>query len=331
MLDFLRRWREEKTPSCDDGVLATRTDGENVLKLAEKEPEAKAEGALWTASGAEKRRAQAWWDAQMKRAQRNGMFVEFTTITPALAELMLGNNPDNRKLSQRLVQALASDMKGGRWQSNGEAIVIAATGELNDGQHRLNACVLSGCNFDSVVVFGASRESRTTLDQGKRRTPGDVLAISGYVDTNHLAHAARIVFQMKNFKRISKAPEVAPTAAQTLETVEENPRLIESLPMGRRAGKAKLGSIGTFTGLHYVCRMKSATATEEFFEVLTSALGFKGKTDPIYLLHKRLVEGDRLRETERAALLVKAWNAWRTKDSIRQLKFVPGESFPEMV
>ena len=46
------------------------------------------------------------------------------TITPEYAQRLLENNPINRKPSQNHVNFLQSEIEGGRWRLNGEAIII---------------------------------------------------------------------------------------------------------------------------------------------------------------------------------------------------------------
>jgi len=319
-----------KTPEVVSGAVSTE-EGMEVM-LVDTSQKIKIESGaepLFSASGAERRRAEAIYDAWMKRAMRNGKFAEGVTITPALAEVLLKHNPDNRKISRIAVNKYASDMSGGRWEFNGEAIVISDTGELNDGQTRLTACVQSGVSFQTIVVVGVSRQSRETLDQGARRTPGQQLQMLGYKDSSNLGHAGRVYWQLATHGRVSSAPEFACTWPQILETVEENPGLCDTA-YGHRAWKAKLGGVGLHVALRLWCaNIGGVTAAEKFFEPVVSSLGFRGKTDPAYQLHKRLEEGKKLNEVERAAFVIKAWNAFRRGQPIRVLKFLPGEDFPQ--
>ena len=63
-------------------------------------------------------------------------------ITPELAREYLKKNTDNyRKLARGTVRNYAEDIKNGRWELNGETIVFAESGVLQDGQHRLAAII----------------------------------------------------------------------------------------------------------------------------------------------------------------------------------------------
>ena len=54
--------------------------------------------------------------------------VEVVRMTPDMARAILKNNPNNRNVKRDRVSLYASDMEKGRWQLNGESIVIDANG-----------------------------------------------------------------------------------------------------------------------------------------------------------------------------------------------------------
>lgn len=88
---------------------------------------------------------------------------------------------------------------------------------------------------------------------------------------------------------------------------------------------------------HYVCAAKSREQADEFFDKLTTGIGLSSKSNPIYLVRKRLLENarstsDKLGDSHVGAFVIQAWNAyrrdgqkalfrWRTEQS-------PNEAFP---
>ena len=84
--------------------------------------------------------------------------VEVVRMTPDMARAILKNNPNNRNVKRDRVSLYASDMEKGRWQLNGESIVIDADGNLKDGQHRLMAVVKSQCTVPMIVVSGVDTD-----------------------------------------------------------------------------------------------------------------------------------------------------------------------------
>lgn len=286
------------------------------------------DGPLFTASATEKRRAQAVYDAWMARAKRSGIMIELVRVTPALAEIILSKNENNRKVSKIQVKRLATDMTGGRFLFNGDAVRLTSKGGLLDGQHRCHACIASGVSFDAIVIVGIETDAQQTIDQQLRRTAAHQLGMLGYKDPSNVAHAGRIYWMLKERGTVIRNLEHQPTYQQILETIEEHQALTETA-YGHKAWKAHLGGVGLHVAMRLWCaNIGGDAAADKFFTPLVSSLGFKGKTDPAYMLHKALSERERLTEKERAAFVIKAWNAYRRGQPLRQLKFLAGEEFP---
>lgn len=135
-------------------------------------------------------------------------------ITPEVARSILEKNEENRKVSPTKAAQFASDMTEGRWAFNGESIVIADDGSLNDGQHRLVAVVTSGVAIDSVVAYGVPRETRFTVDQGLSRSAAAVYAMKGGAHSNEATKVARlaIAYERNQGKMLGRTGLVSTTA-----------------------------------------------------------------------------------------------------------------------
>ena len=99
------------------------------------------------------------------------------TVTPELAAAWLRNPERNRHTGVNLVRQYARDMSRGAWDCNGETIKFSGaigTG-LCDGKHRLEACVESGCSFDTFVVEHVRDWGE--VDTGRKRSVPDALSI----------------------------------------------------------------------------------------------------------------------------------------------------------
>lgn len=70
--------------------------------------------------------------------------IEEIDIEPHLAESWLTKNVKNRNLTDRIAKKYARDMASGKWKTTGDPIRFDVDGNLIDGQHRLQACVLAG-------------------------------------------------------------------------------------------------------------------------------------------------------------------------------------------
>lgn len=85
----------------------------------------------------------------------------------------------NRRLSPSVVSQYARDMSQGLWEANGVPLVFDRDIRLRDGQHRLSACVISGCSFVSAVVKLSGNVSFANFDGPKRRNEQDVAHAMG--------------------------------------------------------------------------------------------------------------------------------------------------------
>jgi len=122
--------------------------------------------------------------------------VSIVTITPAMAELLLKSNTQNRPISRTRVRMYTDAMKRSQWKVNGESIKTSLnplTGEVRllDGQHRLIACVESGLPFKTLAVSDLDESVFSVIDRGKARGNHDVLSMAGIKGGSHIAPAVK--------------------------------------------------------------------------------------------------------------------------------------------
>jgi len=99
-------------------------------------------------------------------------------ITPTLAKQYLLQNKDNRKLRVHVIRKYASFMEKGEWILNDQSISFDVNGRLLNGQHRLNAVILSGITIKSFVTRNLPEDSFKYLDVGASRSNGDIHKMS---------------------------------------------------------------------------------------------------------------------------------------------------------
>lgn len=114
-------------------------------------------------------------------------------ISPKLAAQYLQQNRFNRPLSRGVIADYVAAMVAGEWLLNGESIKFDREGWLVDGQHRLAAILKSNRTIPFVVIRGLDPEVFKTLDTGKKRSAGDVLAIKGVKNPNAVGGAMRLL------------------------------------------------------------------------------------------------------------------------------------------
>ena len=115
------------------------------------------------------------------------------TITPEKAIRYLSNvYPGQRPLVPRVIEQYAESMKNGTFLYNpgGEAICFDEEGRLTDGQHRLWACIRSGCSFDTDVARNQPEELYYVTNIGLSRKASDFITGKYATEVTSLAKKA---------------------------------------------------------------------------------------------------------------------------------------------
>ena len=245
-------------------------------------------------------------------------------LSPEAAKVLLENhNFKNRGLKKHQKAFLQRQIQSGKFVYNGETIIVGDNGQILNGQHRLAACVATDTAIEVLVVFGVPSAAFVTVDQGARRSGGDVLAINGHRNCNNLAATLK---QIDNYFKgaLGRACANGPAGAEgrgdnsfTLELLARYPDVEASVS---KMKGVRITSSAVACALHYLFRQKSPGQADEFCDVVLN--GFS--PDASYTDMGRA--GGMLREwLTRAALgnkktppwvqaniWVKAWNAGRT-------------------
>lgn len=109
--------------------------------------------------------------------------ITFTleVISPTKAAEYMTRNTRNRKRRPMHVASLVRDIHDGQWQTTHQPIAFDIKGRLVDGQHRLEACIVSGISITAYVArYEREVESAMTItvDKGITRTHADSLQIT---------------------------------------------------------------------------------------------------------------------------------------------------------
>lgn len=145
---------------------------------------------------------------------------EFTVVTPEIAAEWLKANTANRKISAKSKSQYARDMASGNWRVTGDPIRFDINGKLIDGQHRLKACVDSGVNFTTAVLYGLQPSDQIVIDTVRPRSAHDVLAMYGYKGTSLTAAMCRLFASIKEGVSLSN---VKLSTTETLRMAQDRP------------------------------------------------------------------------------------------------------------
>lgn len=263
------------------------------------------------------------------------MKTELITITPNIAEQLLGANTHNRHIFKARVQQYALAMKEGRWKVNGEAIKIDKTGRLVDGQHRLSAVIESRQSIKMLVIKELSDDVFDTIDTGKSRGGSDVLYIANVEYPNVLSAGINLYLKLNQSRYIRSAVGGSSYIENQdiLEEYNNDPNLYRSLISSAIAFHHRTHRIITpaeYVGAYrYFLTAHDASSIDSFFNNVEDEVGVCGLLYSVLL--DNAISKRKMSQAERKALIVKAFNFFITGATVKILRFNRGEEFPLLV
>lgn len=271
-------------------------------------------------------------------------FIE--TITPEMAAKYLATSPENRvtKSTRRVANTYAEAMKRGEWRLNGESIIFDSNGLLLAGHHRLTAVTIAGIPVTFSVCRGVEREAFTTYNCGLRTNLAQILGMKGVKNNNLIMGMIGININLCNTGRIranngTTADNLARTVTSDyqiyLSDKEAYDEAAEQANRLRAYGNVLKNSwIG---GVYYFLTHRGGYTKLEvlrFFEALCH-LETSGVTpcDTLrnFIIRHRMANM-KMDDGFLAALLIKAWNAYITGRTMKQIRFNQEiEDYPKFI
>src|SRR5262252_5585589 len=258
-------------------------------------------------------------------------------ITPEMALDILTWNKENRPIPSGVVFRYASEMRAKKWIYNGDSIRISKTKKLIDGQTRLYAIIISGLPQTFNIQGGLSDSAYGTIDYGKKRTAGDVLAKRGHFHANALAAAIKqniyferhLRFQVNiQANRVTNQDVVDWLKERDLKLMEKC--IDEAVNHLHKKGPFLANSTWGF--VYFTLSLRHRSQATEFINLLASGAGISPtRNNAIYLcreklmhsfpaLHQRILQSGGSQVTEiKVRYIFRAWNAWRTNEKLERL------------
>jgi hypothetical protein len=252
-----------------------------------------------------------------------GISVQMVEVTPDMARRWLRDfNLGNRKVQPTQVDAIARDIKAGRWMVNAQPICFTSdpfdpsarrgSTRLLNGQHRLHGVVEAGTPIEVPIAIGIAEAAFATYDTHARRS----VFSTGMpqADLRVIAGAAR--FQWRADQGLRPNDRAIPSASELKETLENHPGLAEWFPESRKRQVAEFGSSGVMTFLLYHLRQINRPLAEDYFRDLFTGENLTRDNPVLHLREKirrlRNSEGEQ-RGSRRDVLTLHlhAWDAYR--------------------
>jgi hypothetical protein len=268
------------------------------------------------------------YSANELQALYGDICVSIVRVTPELAKEWLDANTRNRPLNKRHVGHMADVITAGDMVLNGETIIFDSNGVLLNGQHRLWGCIESGRHFDSLVIRNVSPDVFDTLDGGRKRKVGEMLAMNGEQNSSNVASAIAALVAF-----VDLGGNITGTTCHArIATPKVCERVLESHPGIRTSVKQvrrqKLYDNQWAYVLHYLFSSVDPRLADEFIDVLCSGSPDVGRPFNVFREHLIKNPGGPSERRERAAKAIKAWNAERSRERPKMFKFIKGEEFP---
>lgn len=227
--------------------------------------------------------------------------IEVVRMTPDLARAILKNNINNRNVKRERVNLYASDMEKGRWQLNGESIVIDANGNLKDGQHRLMAVIKSQCTVPMVVVTGVDADCNI-YDRGSGRSVKDIMTISmedKFKQSNHIiAICNRFLYMKKQNNSCNSDFDVI----KFIETYENELEQIYHIAISKKKySRSATVTCAIFIALH---NGESVDKLNRYVQVLNTGMMESPTDSPAIIVRNMYVEKKLVDKTKESVATV---------------------------
>jgi hypothetical protein len=247
--------------------------------------------------------------------------VDIVDITPQIANNFLQKNAKNRKISPRHVEAIAKDMESGNWKFNGDAIRFSSNGNLVDGQHRLEGCVLSGKSFKSIVIRNIDDSAMRTIDSGKRRTYGDHLRIRGYENASAIGTTISFLIMIAAQTPKLQGSKHIFTTADYDAVLEKHKDVIESVALAKSTFHR---SDALLAAIHYVATYTGYGDQADSFLQSWRDGQINYDDDPVIyirnLLLKELTKVNKMKVEHKNRLIMLSWQKFQKFDIIKNAR-----------
>lgn len=262
-------------------------------------------------------------------------------ITPELAATWLDEkrNRRNRKIREAHVATLARDMVAGDWQLTGESIKWqgdpdAGDALLLDGQHRLEAVLLSGVTIQSFVTTGLKPDAQEVMDTNLRRSAKNALELEDFEDPSAVAALARMVllWDQGAFKATDYNGPKTPTNTEIVKWAREHPEAADAVALGKKYFIRGMAYAARVFAVYKLLQVAGQDEVAEFLDSIAHSRQLAGDGDPRYALINRLrfAEGrkERIPRWVQANMLFRAWNYYHRGQQMHNMLLTSGGSGP---
>lgn len=256
----------------------------------------------------------------MTAAQVTELPARFThnieLIDPDTARAWLDTNTGNRRIDRNAVARYAEDLRSGHWPFTGDTIKFAVDGRLIDGQHRLLAIIDADVTVEALVVRNLDPGAQVVVDNGKKRTIADSLALRGEANATTLAGVAGLVITNGGKRRRPLSP------SEVIAALDKHPSIREA---ANAATGLRIRNLTPSVAGYCYWRLAQVNPgdTTAFFTALATLANLPSGS-PILALHRKLETSGSGRShayrREIIACVFHSWNAYRRGETRALIK-----------
>ncbi|QQM40310.1 hypothetical protein [Streptomyces liliifuscus] len=268
-------------------------------------------------------------------------------VTPAAAAEILektrlhGCNP--RKLDSSHARRLARDMSNGSWDDyNPDVLSLCSHGAAIQGQHRLEAVIISKTPRSFLVARDLPHQTATTMDCGKARSAATALSLVGVErhrkDISSTVRLLRLYDAERNKVAWPAWRSVVYTNAEIVRFFQsEYLDLPDFLPLMAALKSGVYSAPAASLACAYLVHRdgESTSHADDFFQGLVSGAHLD-TADPRWVVRRYFQNPVRPRRGNTVSslqlgLLLKTWNLWVSGGAWEMAYFRPNERMPEVV
>jgi len=215
--------------------------------------------------------------------------TEILKITPELAKMMIEKNiTTNRKIRKSRVDELARLILENKFYLTHQGLAFSETGDLIDGQHRLNAIIQANKPVEMMITTGLKQESFSALDRGLQRSMSDIL----------INNEKRVVEVATTLTRLTVGTQAARLPHVVLEVLNKKRETIVKVHNLYKGTKkyTTMPFLLAATVFHeinpdFVEKIHKAVCTDDFGNYTTMAIAVQAKIGRSGSLQGKKVEG----------------------------------------
>lgn len=260
--------------------------------------------------------------------------AEWEWVGPDEARKFLARNmEDQRTLRKVRVRTYANDMREGRWLGTGHTIKIDTNGDMIDGQHQMEAVILSGATVPMFIARGVPPEAFQLIDTGLARSIGEVLKKKKYIDRFALGSLVRriILWERGNYigtgagtanDRTVNPMYATPSHSEITERLAQDPDLFPTaLLRGGDMFRAQMGTKVTAAQAFFLFTKVDEEQTKTFWDMVLTGANLPPNHAALTLRNRlpKVRKTERLLPHEIVALWIRAWNAFREDRTLDKL------------